>query len=119
MRPLHIASKNGQKSIVKYILKRTQNQEETLKEDLSFLQSSFLHLTAYKGKFELAKFFIEKDVSLLKQNKNGDTVFHIACRHNQTAYVGAMINLMLNSNEKLKEIKSLDIENYTEKLTPY
>ena len=65
-----------------------------------------LHLSAYKGHFEIAKALLDAGAPLLAVNSHNDSVFHIAARHGQTNFVRQLMEYVLNHFDTVNIVKS-------------
>lgn len=76
-------------------------------------------MSAYSGDFAIAKILISKGANPISRNKHGDTPLHVALRCNQLYYSVSYINFLISATPKDNLPGLLDIENVTEKMTPY
>ena len=83
MQPIHIAAKYGNSDIIKYMLLKSSIKEELAKQVTMPTLSCPIHLAGYDGHYEVPQILLEAQAPLLVKNKFGDTVFHIAIRHNR------------------------------------
>jgi len=73
---LYTASENGQLDVVRSLLDRSSNINET---DSS--RRTALHVASFKGKLEVAKLLIERGAYLNSRNKDGWTPLHAASKY--------------------------------------
>lgn len=103
--------------VFEYILERNQDQKEqncTCQLSNSFSQP--IHLVAYNGNLHILKILLENGAQVVSKNRFGDTPLHIAIRNKQRQFAKWLIQY-LTKNRYSRAL--VEIENATEKLTPY
>lgn len=93
--------------IVSYILGNSLDMRKTAsRRIINGTRSMPLHLSAYKGYFEIAKSLLDAGAPLLAVNSHKDSVFHIAARHGNTQFVRQMIEYMRENFDAMNIVKS-------------
>ena len=92
MQPIHIAAKNGHRSIVDFLLSKTSRVAVMAQLPMAPSASQPLHLAAYEGHFYTCQALLEAGAVVSAKNRFGDTFLHIAARHDHTDFVVDIID---------------------------
>lgn len=113
LQPILYACKLGHTSIVGYIIEQLKDTLDR-KAVVSNTGSDCVHLAAHSSDLDLLSLLIENKFELFNQNKKGDLALHIALRFNNNDLTSILLE-----QTTLMSAYSLNVENKTEKLTPY
>lgn len=114
---IHIACRNCSYEIVNYLLHRKGVVSSSLlKQTVKPTESTVMHMAAQGGKAEIIELLCGQGADSTAINIERDTPLHVAIRHGHIEFSIKLINYLILTKCGKNRV---DIENVSEKMTPY